>query len=174
MLTAGSALERCLSCAAPPRVLAGAHAVARGRRRAGRPPAHAAQRARGPRADERIALLGAMQSLFEGSMYTFVFLWTPALSPAGERLPHGMIFACFLVASMAGARPAGSAPAPAPAQSLPPLSLPLWPARALAGARRPALPRRTAAASCRSTADAHPHGLCGCSSLCHDSQGSLA
>ena len=44
-----------------------------------------------------------MQSLFEGSMYTFVFLWTPALSPKGERLPHGMIFACFMVASMAGA-----------------------------------------------------------------------
>ena len=58
---------------------------------------------RGGRADEKIALLGAMQSLFEGSMYTFVFLWTPALSPKGERLPHGMIFACFMVASMAGA-----------------------------------------------------------------------
>ena len=57
------------------------------------------------RADEKIALLGAMQSLFEGSMYTFVFLWTPALSPRGERLPHGMIFACFMVASMAGAPP---------------------------------------------------------------------
>lgn len=59
----------------------------------------------GERADEKIALLGAMQSLFEGSMYTFVFLWTPALSPKGERLPHGMIFACFMVASMAGALP---------------------------------------------------------------------
>jgi hypothetical protein len=33
--------------------------------------------------DRRIALLGAMQSLFEASMYTFVFLWTPALSPQG-------------------------------------------------------------------------------------------
>lgn len=48
-------------------------------------------------ADQKIALLGAMQSLFEGSMYTFVFLWTPALSPKGEHLPHGMIFACFMV-----------------------------------------------------------------------------
>ena len=48
-------------------------------------------------ADQKIALLGAMQSLFEGSMYTFVFLWTPALSPHGEHLPHGMIFACFMV-----------------------------------------------------------------------------
>lgn len=40
-----------------------------------------------------------MQSLFEGSMYTFVFLWTPALSPTGEHLPHGMIFSCFMVGS---------------------------------------------------------------------------
>ncbi|CAI9284121.1 unnamed protein product [Lactuca saligna] len=35
--------------------------------------------------DENIALLGAIQSLFEGSMYTFVFLQTPALIPNG---PH--------------------------------------------------------------------------------------
>ena len=48
-----------------------------------------------------------MQSLFEGSMYTFVFLWTPALSPHGEHIPHGMIFACFMVASMAGSALAG-------------------------------------------------------------------
>ena len=48
-----------------------------------------------------------MQSLFEGAMYTFVFLWTPALSPQGEHLPHGMIFACFMVSSMAGSALAG-------------------------------------------------------------------
>jgi len=52
--------------------------------------------------DTRIALLGAMQSFFEAAMYTFVFLWTPALSPAGELIHHGMIFACFMTASMAG------------------------------------------------------------------------
>lgn len=52
--------------------------------------------------DERIALLGAIQSLFEASMYTFVFLWTPALSPNGEAIPHGMIFATFMLASMIG------------------------------------------------------------------------
>lgn len=57
--------------------------------------------------DRKVALLGAMQSLFEGSMYTFVFLWTPALSPHGEHIPHGMIFACFMVASMAGSALAG-------------------------------------------------------------------
>ena len=58
-------------------------------------------------ADPKIALLGAMQSLFEASMYTFVFLWTPALSPGGQRLPHGMIFACFMMACMAGSTIAG-------------------------------------------------------------------
>ncbi|KAH7550119.1 hypothetical protein JRO89_XS13G0138400 [Xanthoceras sorbifolium] len=53
-------------------------------------------------ADEKIALLGAIQSLFEGSMYTFVFLWTPALSPNDEEIPHGFIFATFMLASMLG------------------------------------------------------------------------
>ncbi|CAI0441799.1 unnamed protein product [Linum tenue] len=54
------------------------------------------------KSDEKIALLGAIQSLFEGSMYTFVFLWTPALSPSGEDIPHGFIFATFMLASMLG------------------------------------------------------------------------
>ncbi len=53
-------------------------------------------------ADEKIALLGAIQSLFEGSMYTFVFLWTPALSPNKQIIPHGFIFATFMLASMLG------------------------------------------------------------------------
>lgn len=53
-------------------------------------------------ADQRIGLLGAMQSLFEASMYTFVFLWTPALSPNGESIPHGFIFVLFMTSSMAG------------------------------------------------------------------------
>lgn len=52
--------------------------------------------------DEKIALLGAIQSLFEGSMYTFVFLWTPALSPNEQDIPHGFIFATFMLASMIG------------------------------------------------------------------------
>ncbi|KAL9406658.1 hypothetical protein Peur_003630 [Populus x canadensis] len=51
---------------------------------------------------EKIALLGAIQSLFEGSMRTFVFLWTPALSPNGEDIPHGFIFATFMMASILG------------------------------------------------------------------------
>lgn len=53
-------------------------------------------------ADEKIALLGAIQSLFEGSMYTFVFLWTPALSPNDQMIPFGFIFATFMLASMLG------------------------------------------------------------------------
>ena len=52
--------------------------------------------------DPKVGLLGAMQSLFEASMYSFVFLWTPALSPADEDLPHGMIFATFMLSSMIG------------------------------------------------------------------------
>ncbi|KAF4381198.1 hypothetical protein F8388_012120, partial [Cannabis sativa] len=47
--------------------------------------------------DEKMALLGAIQSLFEGSMYTFVFLWTPALIPNDEDIPHGFIFATFIL-----------------------------------------------------------------------------
>lgn len=57
--------------------------------------------------DSKIGLLGAMQSLFEASMYTFVFLWTPALSPNNEKIPHGMIFACFMTASMVGSALSG-------------------------------------------------------------------
>ncbi|CAF1707847.1 unnamed protein product [Brassica oleracea var. botrytis] len=51
---------------------------------------------------KKIALLGAIQSLFEASMYTFVFLWTPALSPNDEEIPHGFVFATFMLASMLG------------------------------------------------------------------------
>ncbi|GJU55749.1 reverse transcriptase domain-containing protein [Tanacetum coccineum] len=52
--------------------------------------------------DEKIALLGTIQSLFEGSIYTFVFLWTPALSPNGEDISHGFTFAIFMLFSMLG------------------------------------------------------------------------
>jgi MFS transporter, MFS domain-containing protein family, molybdate-anion transporter len=52
-------------------------------------------------------MLGAIQSLFEGAMYSFVFLWTPALSPNGESIPHGFIFACLLISCMPGAALAG-------------------------------------------------------------------
>mmetsp|Transcript_17439 Transcript_17439/g.37960 ORF Transcript_17439/g.37960 Transcript_17439/m.37960 type:complete len:463 (-) Transcript_17439:278-1666(-) len=68
-------------------------------------------------ADKKVALLGCMQAMFEGSMYTFVFLWTPALSPNGEDIPHGFIFASFMLACMGGSSVAAklmSRPSPAP------------------------------------------------------------
>jgi hypothetical protein len=57
--------------------------------------------------DRKIFLLGAMQALFEGSMYCFVFSWTPALS-YGAEIPHGMIFACFMVSCMVGSALTGN------------------------------------------------------------------
>ena len=76
-----------------------------------------------PFEDRKIQCLGLVQSLFEGSMYTFVLEWTPALKPAhddvvhnvyamndtsteeyyeGHRgaIPHGHIFATFMVIFM--------------------------------------------------------------------------
>jgi MFS family permease len=66
--------------------------------------------------DSRIAALGLAQSSFEGAMYTFVFMWTPALKSteetaaelAGKTLENstsdnlGLIFACFMVSVMVG------------------------------------------------------------------------
>ena len=67
--------------------------------------------------EEKILLCGLISSLFEGSMYAFVFMWTPALQGAGtssghrllsgeigddEGLPFGLIFATFMVCCMAG------------------------------------------------------------------------
>lgn len=62
--------------------------------------------------DSRIAALGMAQSCFEGAMYTFVFMWTPALKPKdgtiaveGEETVSdylGFIFAVFMVCVMVG------------------------------------------------------------------------
>lgn len=66
--------------------------------------------------DSRIAALGMGQSLFEGAMYTFVFMWTPALKSveeseaeaAGTPLEEstskylGLIFAVFMLSVMVG------------------------------------------------------------------------
>ena len=57
--------------------------------------------------DRKVALLGAIQPLFEASMYTFVFMWTPAISPNDEPIPHGLIFSIFMLASMVGSSIAG-------------------------------------------------------------------
>lgn len=56
---------------------------------------------------------GIISSLFEGSMYIFVFMWTPALTTLSkaelvngeeefEGLPFGIIFSTFMVCCMAG------------------------------------------------------------------------
>ncbi|RIA89476.1 hypothetical protein C1645_772235 [Glomus cerebriforme] len=55
--------------------------------------------------DSRVLAVGAVQSLFEASMYTFVFFWGPFLEiyhKSGEGLPFGIIFASFMVAIMIG------------------------------------------------------------------------
>jgi MFS family permease len=58
-------------------------------------------------ADARIWFLGMAQSLFEGAMYTFVFLWTPALCEGLTKMeikqvPYGLIFSTFMVMIMVG------------------------------------------------------------------------
>ena len=68
--------------------------------------------------DSRIAALGMGQSCFEGAMYTFVFMWTPALKTIQESEAEkagtvenaeqstsqylGLIFAVFMVCVMVG------------------------------------------------------------------------
>jgi len=55
------------------------------------------------KSDSKIVLLGAIQSLFEASMYTFVFMWTPALQDdSSDPLPFGLIFASYMVSIMIG------------------------------------------------------------------------
>eukprot|EP01052_Picozoa_sp_SAG31_P013557 SAG31_NODE_817_length_11849_cov_6.737362_9_plen_353_part_00 len=56
------------------------------------------------RQNREVMLCGVVQSLFEGSMYTFVFMWTPVLTPPGEKPPYGMMFATFMVACMFGSQ----------------------------------------------------------------------
>jgi len=58
-------------------------------------------------ASEKVLLLGLVQSCFESSMYIFVFMWTPALestSKDGSNLPHGLVFAIFMVCLMLGSK----------------------------------------------------------------------
>lgn len=62
--------------------------------------------------DRKVFLLGLIQSLFEGSMYVFVLEWTPALTvksgdstktdSSNPPIPHGIIFAAYMVAVMIG------------------------------------------------------------------------
>lgn len=59
--------------------------------------------------DHKMLMLGAVQSLFEGSMYIFVMQWPPALIMAvksyygeNEVVPFGTIFSCFMACCMVG------------------------------------------------------------------------
>jgi len=55
-----------------------------------------------------ILLLGLVQSLFEGAMYSFVFMWSPALTtPDEDDLPFGIIFASFMISCMIGSQAFG-------------------------------------------------------------------
>lgn len=55
-----------------------------------------------------ILLCGLCSSLYEGSMYIFVFMWTPAITEVTDAskypdgLPFGLIFSTFMVCCMAG------------------------------------------------------------------------
>ena len=42
------------------------------------------------------------KALFEGSMYAFVLMWTPALSTVTDDIPHGLIFASLMLSVMVG------------------------------------------------------------------------
>lgn len=55
--------------------------------------------------NQEILLCGLISSLYEGSMYVFVFYWTPALKAGlyeGGELPFGLIFSTFMVSCMTG------------------------------------------------------------------------
>ncbi|CAE8674096.1 unnamed protein product, partial [Polarella glacialis] len=51
----------------------------------------------------QVPVLGLAVAAFEGSMYCFVFNWTPALDAGGgPPPPHGLIFSSFMMACMCG------------------------------------------------------------------------
>lgn len=55
-------------------------------------------------ADPRVLSLGLCSTIFEGSMYLFVFFWAPALrsmAATTTTLPYGVIFAAFMAATLA-------------------------------------------------------------------------
>lgn len=55
------------------------------------------------RSDPKIIILGSIQSLFEGAMYLFVFMWTPAIDDiAPAPINHGWMFANFMLSCMIG------------------------------------------------------------------------
>ncbi|OLN85143.1 Molybdate-anion transporter 2 [Colletotrichum chlorophyti] len=54
-------------------------------------------------ADKRVLTIGLASTMFEGSMYLFVVLWSPVLvsaSSAPDSLPYGIIFASFMASTL--------------------------------------------------------------------------
>ena len=60
------------------------------------------------RADPKIMLVGAVQSLFEAAMYIFVLQWPPAISGVVSKVfgegatPYGTVFSCFMASCLLG------------------------------------------------------------------------
>ena len=53
--------------------------------------------------DARLPLVGLVQSLFEGTMYSFVFLWGPTLEEkVADNIPYGVVFSAMMVSIMIG------------------------------------------------------------------------
>lgn len=54
--------------------------------------------------DRKIFLTGLVNSLFEGSMYSFVFMWVPSMLQAlnGRPLPTGLVFSSFMTCMSLG------------------------------------------------------------------------
>jgi len=58
--------------------------------------------------DPKIGVLGLIQSLFEASMYVFVFMWTPVLEETISEVKdatlglHGLIFSIYMICLMLG------------------------------------------------------------------------
>lgn len=68
--------------------------------------------------DESILLTGTIQALYEGAMYSFVFMWTPVLESAQpDGVPHGFVFAIFMMSTSLGAAVFGPLSASGPPQS---------------------------------------------------------
>jgi hypothetical protein len=58
-----------------------------------------------PNVDPILLVLGLTQTIFEGSMYLFVFIWVPTLQESSlspSSLPLGYIFSAFMVSMMLG------------------------------------------------------------------------
>jgi len=68
--------------------------------------------------DRRMWLLGLVVACFEGSMYAFVFNWTPALDSKEVPPPYGLIFSLYMMACMCGASVSTITSALAPASRL--------------------------------------------------------